>query len=103
MTIEIGDSFTIDYKKINGIYLNFMKCKDPDKVFIVESFSKSSLSVYYIDSRKNIKCNCNNCSKKGKEIYLDGSVIRCTGISDIKLHSKRIQRERDNKLKKLGI
>jgi hypothetical protein len=80
-----------------------MKCKDPDKVFIVESFSKSSLSVYYIDSRKNIKCNCNNCSKKGKEIYLDGSVIRCTGISDIKLHSKRIQRERDNKLKKLGI
>jgi hypothetical protein len=103
MTIEIGDSFTIDYKKINGIYPNFMKCKDPDKVFIIESFSKSSLSVYYIDSRKNIKCNCNNCSKKGKEIYLDGSVIRCTGISDIKLHSKRIQRERDNKLKKLGI
>jgi hypothetical protein len=103
MKFEIGDSFSINYKEIQKLYPNFMKCQDPDKVFIIESFSKSSLSVYYIDSRKNIKCNCNNCSKKGKEIYLDGSVIRCTGISDIKLHSKRIQRERDNKLKKLGI
>jgi hypothetical protein len=103
MTLEIGDSFTIDYEKINTIYPDFMKCKDPDKVFIVESFSKSGLSVYYIDSRTNVKCSCNNCSKKGKEIYLDSSVRRCTGISGIKLHSKRIQRERDNKLKQLGV
>lgn len=103
MTLEIGDSFKIDYEKINTFYPNFMKCKDPDKLFIIESFSKTSLSVYYIDSRTNIRCSCNNCLKKGREIYLDGSVRRCIGVSDIKLHSKRIQRERDNKLKRLGI
>lgn len=102
MMLEVGDSFTIDYEEINKLYPN-VKCKDPNKVFIIESFSKSGLSVYYIDSRTNIKCDCNNCSKKGKEIYLDGSVRRCNGIFSIKLHSKRIQRERDNKLKRLGI
>lgn len=103
MKFEIGDSFSIDYGKINEIYPDFMKCQDPDKVFIIESFSKSGLSVYYIDSRKNIKCNCNNCSQRGKEITLNGYVRRCIGLSDIKLHSKRIQVERDNKLKQLGI
>ena len=103
MKFEIGDSFSVDYGKINEIYPDFMKCQDPDKVFIIESFSKSGLSVYYIDNRTNNKCNFNNCSKKGKEIYLNGSTRRCVGVSDIKLHSKRIQRERNNKLKQLGI
>ena len=101
MKFEIGDSFSINYKEIQKLYPNFMKCQDPDKVFIIESFSKSGMSVYYIDGRTNIKCNCNNCSKKGKDP--DGFVIRCTGISSIKLHSKKVQRERDNKLKQLGI
>lgn len=80
-----------------------MKCQDPDKVFIIESFSKSELSVYYIDSRTNTKCNCNNCSTRDKEILLNGSTLRCIGVSDIKLHLKKKQIEREAKLKELGI
>jgi hypothetical protein len=92
MKYEIGDSFVI----INtDCSLNWKyKCKD-QKEFIIKSFSKSLLSVYYEDNRTNPKCRCNNCSmNKG---------VKCIGVSNIELVSKRIQIERENKLKRLGI
>ena len=89
MKYEIGDSFVI-------VDTKFWKygCKD-QKEFVINSFSKSELSVYYEDNRTNPKCKCDNCSiTKG---------LKCIGISNIKLVSKRIQRERENKLNYLGI
>jgi hypothetical protein len=103
MKFEIGDRFTINHKSLQKIYPYSSKCKEPDKIFVIDSFTKSGLSVYYIDRRTNIKCNCFSCSKRGREILLDGSVRRCIGVSDILLHSKRKQIERNNKLKQLGI
>jgi len=103
MKFEIGDRFTINHKSLQKTYPVLMKCKEPDKIFVIEYFSKSGLSAYYIDRRTNIKCDCNNCSKKHQLIRLDGSVRRCIGVSDILLHSKRKQIERNNKLKQLGI
>ena len=93
MKYEIGDSFVI----INtDCSLNWKyKCKD-QKEFIIKSFSKSLLSVYYEDNRTNQKCRCNNCSIINKG-------VKCIGVTNIKLVSKRIQRERENKLKRLGI
>lgn len=97
MKYEIGDSFVI-------VDTKFWKygCKD-QKEFVINSFSKSELSVYYEDNRTapgcdeptNPKCKCDNCTiTKG---------LKCIGISNIKLVSKRIQRERENKLNYLGI
>jgi hypothetical protein len=90
MKYEIGDSFVI----IDTEHWKY-KCKD-QKEFIIKSFSKSLLSVYYEDNRTNPKCRCNNCSIINKG-------VKCIGVNNIELVSKRIQRERENKLKKLGI
>ena len=86
---EIGDGFIIVDSE-HWIY----ECKD-QKEFVIKSFSKSGMSVYYEDNRTNPKCRCNNCSMiKG---------VKCIGVFNIELVSKRIQRERENKLKRLGI
>ena len=86
---EIGDSFIIVDSK-HWIY----GCKD-QKEFVIKSFSKSMQLVYYEDNRTNPKCRCLNCSMiKG---------VKCIGVTNIELISKRIQRERENKLKRLGI
>ena len=89
MKYEIGDSFVI-------VDTKFWKygCKD-QKEFVINSFSKSELSVYYEDNRTNPKCKCNNCS------IIKG--VKCIGIVNIELVSTRKQRERDIKLIKLGI
>jgi hypothetical protein len=89
MNFEIGDSFVI----IDTPYFKY-NCKDK-KSFIIKSFSKSGLSVYYNDTRTNKKCRCNNCVKL--------ETIKCIGVCNIELVATRMQRERDQKLKKLGI
>lgn len=89
MKYEIGDSFVI----VDTIFWKY-GCKD-QREFVINSFSKTELSVYYEDNRVNPKCKCDNCSiTKG---------LKCIGIGNIKLISKRIQRERENKLNCLGI
>ncbi len=89
MSFEIGDSFII----VDTEYWRYL-CKD-QKEFIIKSFSKSGLSIYYEDNRTNPKCGCENCVKPKGE--------KCIGISYVQLVSKRVQRERDLKLKRLGI
>ena len=87
--MEIGDCFKI----VDSEYFKY-GCKDR-KEFIAKSFSKSGLSVYYLDERTNPKCRCNNCAMpKG---------IKCIGLLNVEVTRKRAQRERDEKLKILGI
>jgi hypothetical protein len=94
MSLEIGDSFKIidtDAFKRN--------CKSPDEIFVVDRFSDSKLSVYYIDTRTKMKCRCNNCFQD----VLGKPNMKCIGVYSIELVEKRIVRIRDEKLKELGI
>lgn len=75
MSYEIGDRFFI----IGNQLLNYNYKKNME--FVIKSFSKSGLSVYYED----------NC------------ILKCIGISNIELVSTRKQRERNIKLRSLGI
>ena len=86
---EIGDTFII----VDNKYWNY-NCVQQNE-FIITDFTKSRLSVYYEDRRTNIKCKCNNCEKPIGE--------KCIGIHSIKLVRTKKQRERELKLKKLGI
>jgi len=96
--VEIGDVFIIN--KLKG---SFYICKDPNKKFIIQSFSKSGLSVYYVDARTNIKCRCSNCRTwPDYDSYSNKfEKVRCIGISQIKIVEKRLERLRDQKLKRL--
>jgi hypothetical protein len=96
MSFEIGDSFKIVDGGINPKNSRVYKynCKD-QKEFIITKLSKSGHSVYYEDNRTNKKCKCKNCS--------DEDEIKCIGVVNIELVSKRLQRERNLKLKRLGI
>ena len=86
MDIEIGDSFIITYD---------YGCEFPNKEFIVESFSKSLLSVYFYDKRTNNSCKCRICRP------LFSTTLKCAAILNIKITKKRLQKEREVKLKKL--
>ncbi len=86
---EIGDTFIIIDNKY-WIY-NCVQQKE----FTITDFSKSRLSVYYEDNRTNIKCKCDNCKRP--------MGTKCIGIPSIKLVRTRKQKERDLKLKQLGI
>ena len=88
MNFEIGDSFNIVDRETFKY-----NCKD-QKVFIIKRFSKSGLSVYYDDNRTNKKCRCKACEGVGE---------KCIGLYNIELLSKRLQRERNLKLERLGI
>lgn len=102
--LEIGDKFTIDWNKITKIYSGVRKCKFPDLEFTIHSFSKSRLSVYFIDKRTNKKCSCNYCDRAlplCKNIKEEGT--KSIGISDIIITQKRLSVERSLKLKSLGI
>lgn len=59
--IEVGDKFVINWKGIKILYPSVRVCKFPDLEFTVDSFSKSKLSVYYLDMRTNKKCKCQYC------------------------------------------
>lgn len=120
-TPEVGDVFIITRKSppystaYNGGRYRNQPCLYVDKRYIIKSFSKSGLSVYYEDNRTNIKCKCNNCrvsatagleygyDDKGNWGIVGRSTVRCIGISDIKIVEKRVQRDRDIKIKLLGL
>lgn len=102
MTPEIGDKFVINWKKVSAVYPGIKICKFPELEFTIESFSKSKLSVYFIDKRTNKKCSCTYCDKvlHGKNIK-EGS--KSIGVADIIITQKRLSVERSLKLKSLGI
>jgi len=89
MNFEIGDSFRI----VDTEYFKY-GYKD-QREFLIKSFSKSGHSVYYLDDWTNPKCRCQNC------FMIKG--VKCIGVSNIELVSKRLQRERNLKLKELEI
>jgi hypothetical protein len=81
MKLEIGDTFIIDWKYILKNYPKIKVCKDPNRVFIAKSFSKSGLSVYFDDFRTNKKgCKCSICS--------DNKTEKCTSIYFVVLKEK---------------
>jgi len=104
-TIEIGDVFVITRR---AKWKN-KPCLYADKRFIVRDFSSDMLSVYYDDNRTNIRCGCVNCYVNKKHWYntnsdmVDGVVNRCIGVADIRVVEKRLERERDIKIKLLGL
>jgi hypothetical protein len=85
--IEIGDIFIIKPYK---------KCIRMNKRFRATKFSKSGLSVYYFDLRTNNPCKCNNCIPSTS---IDK--LKCIGISSVTVVEKKIQYERNIKLKTL--
>jgi len=91
--MEIGDSFIVDWDMIKGFYSNITKCRFPKREFIIKSFSKSGLSVYFEDNRTNKKCRCSVCSNIEK--------VKSIGVSSISITKTKIQEERDIKLNKI--
>ncbi len=103
--IEVGDLFVITRK---GKYRN-RPCPYADKVFVVKSFTTDNLSVHYDDGRTNIRCKCINCikayvmryDKEGNWVKME--VPRMISVDQIKVVEKRLERERDIKIKLLGL
>ena len=93
--VEVGDKFVINWKGIKKTYTNVKVCKFPELEFTVDSFSKSKLSVYYLDMRTNKKCQCQYCGIP--------KIKYSIGAHDIIITQKRLAFERDRKLKSLGI
>lgn len=103
MIPEIGDKFIINWKKIISTYSNVKSCKFPHSEFTIDSFSKSKLSVYFIDNRTNKKCHCVYCDKVlyGNNIKEEGT--KSIGVADITITQRKLAIERSRKLKSLGI
>lgn len=101
--VEVGDLFVITRK---GKHRN-RPCPYADKVFVVKSFTNRS--VFYEDNRTNIRCRCINCAKVYIRRYDEEGgwskveVPRSIGVNDIKVVEKRLERERDIKIKLLGL
>ena len=89
--IEIGDYFIINWKKITNIYESVRPCNFQNREYVIHSFSKSMLSVYYLNEKTNRKCKCDRCRNP--------STIQCMGISYIIITNTRKVIERDNKIK----
>lgn len=96
MKFEIGDTFRIDYKLLQSDYHLIKPCSEKHLIFRIKSFSKSELTVYFIDNRTtNKKCKCQTCS--------DDRKIKSIGIRYIRLHQSNRQRIRNIKLEQIGI
>lgn len=91
--MEIGDYFIINWKHIVNIYKNIKVCKFPNREYTIHNFSKSKLSVYYLNEKTNRKCNCDKCSNP--------STIQSIGISDIIVTNTKKAIERDKKIKSI--
>ena len=102
MIPEVGDKFIINWKKVSAVYPGIKICKFPYLEFTIDSFSKSKLSVYFIDKRTNKKCSCTYCDKMlhGKNIKEGAKSI---GVTDIIITQKKLAIERSRKLKELGL
>lgn len=83
--MEIGDQFRFRLTSYNK------QCYYLDKVYIINSFSKSRLSIYYDFKVSNKKCKCYQCSNR-----VLGS--NSTGIIDIYLYQTKKEKERLIKL-----
>ena len=103
MTPEIGDKFIIDWEGIKKTYPHIQVCEFPDLEFEVHDFSKSKLSVYYLDRRVSKKCQCQYCCTT-IEITTNTIPNRYSiGVNDIIITKKRLAIERIRKLNELGI
>lgn len=89
--IEIGDYFIINWKKIISIYKYIRPCNFQNREYKIHGFSKSMLSVYYLNEKTNRKCKCDRCRNP--------STIQGIGISDIIITNNKKTIERDRKIK----
>ena len=109
MNIEVGDSFKVDWRVVKHVQSEtyghkFIKCKKPDKIFIIEKFSKSVLTIYYVDDRTNNSCKCWICKDNNEEhIRARDHDYKTISKSFITIFQKKLQRERNEKLKQLGV
>ena len=113
VNIEVGDSFKVDWDIVKHeqeiVYgYKFVKCKTPNKVFIVDKFSKSMMTIYYRDYRTNNGCKCRICTGNyfnttKRVFYNPGESTKTINKMHVILHEKKLQRERNIKLKQLGI
>lgn len=98
-TPEVGDIFII--KREKG---QIKPCKYLNKKFKIKKVSKSQSTIYYDDTRTNIKCKCHNCRphtsyRNTENKHLEKSII----ISKIQIVEKKDQYQRNLKLKLLNI
>lgn len=102
--MDIGDTFRIDFKKIIEHYPTIPMCKYPNKVFVIDHFSKSEQSVYYLDKRTSSKCGCGYCKLYNVDkSKIKNGILRSQGINYIIIVETRLQRERNIKLRSLNI
>jgi hypothetical protein len=95
MTPEIGDKFIIDWYNHELKYPGLIHCKFPNMEFTITKFSKSGISVYFEDRRTNKKCKCTICKSV--------NIVKCVAVYNIIITKKRLQVEREAKLKQLGL
>lgn len=100
MVVNIGDTFRIDMTETYKLYPNLKRCKCPDKTFVVEIFSKSSMSVYYIDNRTSSKCRCALCDVT-QDKFSEYRKMKCVNVNDIVITETKLQRERNIKLRQI--
>ncbi len=101
MVVNIGDTFRIDMTEaVKILYPNILRCKFPNKTFVVERFSKSSRSVYYIDNRTSSKCECVLCDMTPQDKFSDRK-MKCVSVNFIIITETKLQRERNIKLKQI--
>ena len=92
MVINIGDTFRIDMTEAYEVFQFVIKCKYPNKTFVVDKFSKSSRTIYYHDHRTTSKCKCTLCViSPYKSINADYCIITETNL----------QKERKIKLRQI--
>jgi hypothetical protein len=95
--MEIGDRIIFKKNRFTE------KCYYIDKVFKIESFSKSKRSIYYNFKITNNKCNCYLCrSRKTINSYSQKHIGLCSiGIVDIELVQSKIEFNRVQKINKI--
>jgi len=90
--MEIGDRFIIRNLFRRKYYYT---CKNPDKEFTIKRITSSKLLVYYDDLRTNNSCNCYNCNQN--------KIEKCIDVCSIYIVESKKERDRNLKLKILGI
>jgi hypothetical protein len=103
MGFEIGDRFVINWDLIKKSNPDVGICLYPDREFSVSNTSLFGSGIYYIND-----CVCGVCRSKIVSIKIsrqldDGSYLTVINKDKITLTQKKIQSERNNKLKDLGI
>ena len=86
--MEIGDSFKFKPTNYNK------GCYYIDKIYIIKSFSKSNLSVYYEFNVSNKRCKCYQCSNRTNG-------VNCTGKLEIYIHQTKKEKQRLIRINKI--